>query len=127
MNISSPFLSIVIPNFLKMFGITPRSFQLTFFIVSSLFVIAARPIQLPISIISGSMVCSVPDKLFTPLIVNKLEPIPIISAPIRLSILQSCCRYGSHAALYIVVVPSAKTAAITIFAVPVTEASSRSI
>ena len=92
--------------------------------VSSLWVIAANPIQLPISTISGRMECSVPPSSLTPSIVNKFEPNPEIFAPILLSILQSCCRYGSQAALYIVVVPEAKTAAINILAVPVTDASS---
>src|SRR5690606_3734874 len=54
----------VIPSFLKVFGMIPRFSQLTFLIVISLLVIAAKPIHDPISIISGSMVCSVPFRFF---------------------------------------------------------------
>ncbi len=78
---SSPLLSKEIPSFLKTDGICPRSSQLTFLIVNSLLVIAARPIQLPISIMSGNMVCSVPCNFATPSTTNKLDPIPEIFAP----------------------------------------------
>ena len=85
---------------------------------------AARPIKLPISIMSGNILWLQPFNFSTPSIEIKLEPIPLILAPMLFSILHSCWRYGSQAALYIVVLPFAKTAVIIIFAVPVTEASS---
>ncbi|MNV24437.1 hypothetical protein D3C71_1155010 [compost metagenome] len=108
-------------------GITPSSSKQTSLMVISEPVIAASPMKEPISIISGNMRCEVPPRRSTPSMVNKLDPIPDILAPMRFNILQSCCKYGSQAALYIVVVPFANTAAITIFAVPVTEASSKRI
>ncbi len=76
---------------------------------------------------SAKRVCVQPPRYLTPSIIKRLDPTPEIFAPIELSILQSCLRYGSQAALKIVVLPFAITAAITMFAVPVTEASSRSI
>ena len=56
----------------------------------SLFVKAAKPIQLPISIISGCILWSQPESSFTPLIFNKFEPIPEILPPMAFIILQSC-------------------------------------
>ena len=85
------------------------------------------PIKEPTSIMSGNMVWSAPCSLSTPSMVSRFDAMPLIFAPMALSILHSCWMYGSQAALYIVVVPLASTAAITMFAVPVTEASSRSI
>ena len=61
--------------------------------------IALETIQEPISIISGRIVCSQPPRLSTPSMVNKLEPTPVMFAPIELSILHNCCKYGSQAAL----------------------------
>ena len=52
---SSPRRSSLIPNLLKTFGITPRFSQLTSLIVISDLVIAAKPMKLPISIISGKI------------------------------------------------------------------------
>jgi hypothetical protein len=88
--------------------------------VISLLVIAANPIQLPISIISGKTYAHIhQDFLLQSL---TLEPTPVILAPmvqhftqllqIRLtgSIINSCFSF-------------AKTAAITILAVPVTASS----
>ena len=89
-NISSPILFKLIPSFSKTEGIFPRKFQLTFLMVISLLVIAARPIQLPISIISGSILCLAPFNLFTPSITNKLEPIPLIFAPILFNKRHNC-------------------------------------
>ena len=88
---------------------------------------AASPINEPISIISGKILCVQPFNLLTPMTVKRLEPIPLIFAPILFSILHNCCKYGSQAALYILVVPSQSTEAIKILAVPVTEASSKRI
>ena len=70
----------------------PKFSQLTFLIVISLRVIAAKPIQLPISIISGSTRWEHPFKTVTPSMTNKLEPIPIMLAPIRTIILHNCCK-----------------------------------
>ena len=89
--------------------------------------IAAIAMKEPISIMSGSKWCVVPWSDFTPTMVMRLLPMPEIFAPMRLSMWQSCCMYGSQAALYMVVVPSAITAAMMIFAVPVTLASSSNI
>ncbi len=91
-NISEPFCSIVIPICLKTSGILPRFRRSTFFIVRDDFVMAANPIKLPTSIISASIVCSVPPSCFTPEMISKLDPIPEIFAPIRLSIWHSCTR-----------------------------------
>ena len=50
---------------------------------------------------------------------------PSISAPIATSRRQRSCTCGSHAAWWIVVMPSASAAAMSAFSVAVTEASSR--
>ena len=89
--------------------------------------IAAIPINEPTSIMSGRMRCVAPCNFSTPTMVSRLEAMPEILAPIALSKWHSCWIYGSQAALYIVVVPSASTAAMTTLAVPVTEASSSSM
>ena len=62
-----------------------------FLMVISDCVIAARPMKLPISIMSGSNVCSVPFNFVTPSMVRRLEPMPLIFAPMRFSISHSCC------------------------------------
>ena len=87
---SSFFRSSLIPSFENTFGIIPSSSNATFLIVISDFVIAASPINEPISIMSGSILCVHPFKFFTPSIVIKFEPIPEIFAPIELSILHNC-------------------------------------
>ena len=88
---------------------------------------AAMPTNEPTSIMSGSMVWAVPPKLSTPSMVSRLEAMPEMRAPMALSMRQSCCMYGSQAALYMVVVPLASTAAMMMLAVPVMEASSSSM
>ena len=60
---------------------------------------AAIPIKLPTSIMSGSTVCVVPRSEPTPSTVSRFEPTPEIFAPMRISIAESCWMYGSHAAL----------------------------
>ena len=90
MKISSPFFSNFIPSRLKELGIIPRFSYETFLMVISEPVIAARPIKLPISIISGRILCSQPFNSLTPSMVNKFEPIPEILAPILTSILHNC-------------------------------------
>jgi hypothetical protein len=53
--------------------------------VISLLVIAANPIQLPISIISGKFYAHIHQDL-TPSITNKFEPTPVILAPMEFNI-----------------------------------------
>ena len=76
----------------KLSGIMPKFSCDTFLMVSSLPVIAAIPIKLPTSIISGNTRCVQPCRLSTPSIVSKLDAIPEIFAPMRFNIRQSCCR-----------------------------------
>ena len=82
--------SIFTPSRANMSGMMPKLSNDTFLMVNSLPVMAAMPMKLPTSIMSGSTVCSVPCRLSTPSIVRRLEAMPEIFAPIRLSILQSC-------------------------------------
>ena len=91
MCMSSPFTSSFMPSLRKLSGISPKSFIDTLFIVRSEPVIAAMPIKLPTSIMSGRMVWLQPLSSLTPFIVSRLEPMPCISAPIDFSILHSCC------------------------------------
>ena len=114
------------PSRPKASGMMPRSGTLTPFSRMSEPVIAAMPMKLPTSIMSGSRRCVAPPSESTPSMTSRFEPMPDIFAPIRVSMRHSCCMYGSHAALYIVVVPSASTAAIIRLAVPVIDASSSS-
>ena len=58
--------------------------------VSSDWVMAAMPMKLPTSIMSGSIVCSVPPSDSTPSMVSRLEAMPEMRAPMRLSMRQSC-------------------------------------
>jgi len=71
---------------------TPSMSMRQFLMVISDCVMAARPMKLPISIMSGRSECSVPFRCFTPSMVSRFEPMPLIRAPMRLSIRQSCCR-----------------------------------
>ena len=104
---SSPFFSNWMPKRLNTSGIRPKCWYSTSFIVMEDCVIAAIPMKLPTSIMSGSNLWVQPFKVSTPSMVKRLEPIPCILAPIAFSILHSCNRYGSQAALKIVVVPFA--------------------
>ena len=61
--------------------------------------VAAMPMKEPTSIMSGSMVCSVPWRVVTPSMVSRLEPMPEMLAPMELSMWHSCWMYGSQAAL----------------------------
>src|SRR5919106_3633422 len=61
----------------------------------------------------------------TPRTVRTFEPMPSMSAPSETRKWQRSWTCGSHAAFTIVVSPRARTAAVTAFSVPVTEASSR--
>ena len=89
---TSPRCSTLIPKRRKLSGIMPKFSCDTFLMVSSLPVIAAIPIKLPTSIISGNTRCVQPCRLSTPSIVSKLDAIPEIFAPMRFNIRQSCCR-----------------------------------
>ena len=68
----------------------PRFSYDTFLMVSSDCVIAAIPMKLPTSIISGSIVCSVPPSSRTPSMVSKFDAMPEIFAPIRFNIRHNC-------------------------------------
>jgi len=68
----------------------PRFSNDTLRIVSSERFIAAMPMKLPTSIMSGSSVCSVPPNSPTPSIVSRFEAMPEMRAPMRLSILHNC-------------------------------------
>ena len=81
--------SILIPNLWNVSGINPKSLMPAFLIVSSDPVIAAIPMKLPTSIMSASKRCVVPFNLLTPFIINRFEPIPLISAPIETNILHN--------------------------------------
>ena len=81
---------------------------------------SAAVIQVPASILSGITECVAPQSRGTPVIEIVGDPAPSIIAPIFSSIAQRSAISGSHAAFSITVVPGIDTAAITIFAVPVT-------
>ena len=124
---SSPSAIISTPNRRKASGMMPRLRSDTSLMRMPSPIIAAMPMNEPTSIMSGSILCSAPPSDATPSMVSRLLPMPEMCAPILFSMVHSCCMYGSQAALYIVVVPSASTAAMMMFAVPVTLASSSSI
>ena len=71
--------------------------------------------------------CSPPRSAVTPSMVSILDPMPVMLAPILLRNSQSSCTCGSEAALRSMVVPCARTDAITAFSVAVTLASSSSM
>ena len=68
--------------------------------------------------------CSVGCSRATPVIVIVGDPAPSICAPIWLSIVHRSTTSGSRAALWIVVTPSARTAAIRMFSVAPTDGNS---
>ena len=73
-------------------GMMPRFSNDTLRIVSSDWFMAAMPMKLPTSIMSGSSVCSVPPSDSTPSMVSRFEAMPEMRAPMRMSILHNCCR-----------------------------------
>ena len=83
--------------------------------------------KLATSMWSGQIRHSPPRSRSTPRMRRTFEPIPSISAPSETRKRHRSCTCGSLAALAITVSPSASTAAMTTFSVPVTEASSRKI
>ena len=94
------------------------------FIVSSDSVIAAMPIKEPISLVGQYCMCTA-FQFFNAMNMQKVRSDSLDIGPIeRAFCIAVACKV--QAALYIVVLPRARTAAI-IFAVPVTEASSRCI
>ena len=88
-------------------------------------VTAARPMNDATSMWSAPTRCEAPCRLSTPCTVSTFEPMPSIVAPIEHSRLQRSWTCGSQAAFRMIVVPRARTAAMTAFSVPVTDASSR--
>src|SRR6266704_279187 len=115
------------PSREKPTSIGRRSSGITSSISSSPPVITARPMKLPTSVWSGPMVCSPPRSRSTPLISRRLEPTPVIRAPSAFRKRQRSCTWGSQAALPMIVSPSAMAAAMMVFSVAVTDASSRNI
>ena len=79
------------PNKRNLSGIIPKCATPAFLIVISLLVMAASPMNEPISIMSGKMRCDAAPNLFTPSMRNKLLPMPVIFAPILFNSKQSCC------------------------------------
>ena len=86
---------------------------------------AARPMKLATSMCSGAIRYSPPPSRSTPWMRSTFDPIPSICAPSETRNRQRSWTCGSHAALPITVSPSASTAAMTAFSVPITLASSR--
>ena len=89
-------------------------------IFTSPFVAAAAMANVAASMRSGITSCSAPCNSFTPVIVIVGPPTPSIFAPIASKNFARSVTSGSHAALSMIVTPSAKTAAIITFAVPST-------
>ena len=80
----------------------------------------ATHMNVPVSIRSGMMLCSAPCKALTPLMIKRSVPRPWMLAPILISNSAKSVTSGSRAAFSKTVSPSAKTAAIIKFSVPVT-------
>ena len=70
----------------------PKSRRDTFLMVMPSPTIAPMPMNEPISIISGRMRCSAPWSWGVPTTVRRLEAMPEMLAPMRLSRWQSCWR-----------------------------------
>ena len=87
-------------------------------------VIAAAMPHVAATIRSPITRCSVGWSRSTPVIVIVDNPAPSIWAPIWLSISQRSTTSGSRAALWMVVTPSASTAAIRMFSVAPTDGNS---
>ena len=78
---------------------------------------AAPNAQVPATMRSGTIACSVGESLSTPSMVSVELPAPSILAPICSSIWHRSTISGSRAALSMTVVPLARTAAISTFSV----------
>src|SRR5262245_175855 len=102
-----------------------RSSLTTPSIVRSPPVTAASPMKLATSTWSGPIVHSPPRRLSTPLTRRTFDSIPSICAPSEPRNRHRSCTWGSQAALPIDVSPSARAAAMTMFSVAITLASSR--
>ena len=81
--------------------------------------------KVPVSIRSGMISAATGRNAATPRMVISGVPAPEMSAPIRVSTSASAVTSGSHAAWRSTVVPSARTAAIRMFSVPVTVTMSK--
>ena len=114
-----------IPSRSSIGRIATRSSGRTSSIVISPGVIAPRPMKLATSMWSGPSVNSPPDSRSTPSMRSTFEPTPWMRAPRPDRKRQRSWMCGSQAALPITVSPRAKTAAMIVFSVPVTLASSR--
>ena len=88
-------------------------------------VTAASPMKLATSMCSGAIRYSPPPSRSTPRMRSTFDSMPSICAPSETRNRQRSWTCGSHAALPITVSPSASTAAMTAFSVPITLASSR--
>ena len=90
------------------------------FILTKPPVIATAVRYVPTSTLSGITLKVAPSSLSTPSIVIMSVPAPLIFAPISIRQFAKSITSGSLAAFSIVVIPSAKLAAIITFSVPVT-------
>ena len=106
-------------NFLISIG---RWFGLIPTILPFPFVDKNAPIYVPATIRSPMTLWFVLFNAFTPLITISLLPSPVMSAPIFFNIFIRSTTSGSRAAFSITVVPSARTAAKSVFSVAPTDA-----
>ncbi len=90
-------------------------------------VITAAAKYEPVSIRSGQTEYSHPCNSSTPCTIMRSVPAPSIFAPILMSIFAKSTTSGSRAAFSMMVVPSAKVAAIIAFSVPPTVTISKKI
>ena len=73
---------------------------------------------------SGAMTCSQPCRTSEPSTMRRLEPMPVMSAPMARSMRARSWTCGSHAALPMTVEPGASAAASSAFSVAITDGSS---
>src|SRR3954470_11401382 len=121
---SSPSRSECSPRRPNTSRIIRRSWATQLSIRSSPPVTPARAMNEAISMWSGETVCSQPPRRSAPWTSITLEPIPVIAAPMRLSMRATSWTCGSEAALRMIVVPGVSAAAIRAFSVPITDGSS---
>ncbi len=120
-----PSISTLTPSRANAGRIGTRSFGFVSSIVMSLEVMAARPIRLPTSMWSGAIRHSPPPSESTPWMRRTLDSIPSICAPSETRKRQRSWTCGSQAAFPITVSPGVRTAAMIVFSVAITLASSR--
>src|SRR3954462_7606989 len=121
---SSPSSSECSPRRPNTSRIMRRSCTTQLSIRSSPPVTPASAMKEAISMWSGDTVCSQPPSWVAPCTSITFEPMPVIAAPMRLSMRARSCTCGSEAALRIVVVPGVSAATISAFSVPITDGSS---